>query len=50
MRRNITLSLDPFLARKIEVVAQRRGLKFCEALFFLLWAVITPPDKAKKGA
>ncbi len=39
----IMLSLDPFLARKVEVVAIERGLTFEQALFFLLEEVITPP-------
>lgn len=38
----IILSLDPFLARKIKVVALERGLTFTDALFFLLESVITP--------
>lgn len=44
----IMLSLDPFLARKIEVVALERGLTFDGALFFLLEAVITPRRKAEE--
>ena len=39
---DIKLTLDPFLARKVEVVALERGLTFCEAVIFLLSAVITP--------
>ena len=38
----IMLSLDPFLARKVEVVAIERGMTFEAALFFLLERVITP--------
>lgn len=39
---DIVLSIDPFLARKIEVVATERNLSFADALLFLLQAVITP--------
>ena len=42
----IILSLDPFLARKIQVVAIERGLSFTEAMFFLIRSVITPEDDA----
>ena len=42
MNDEIMISLDPFLARTIEVVALERGLTFIDALFFLLEAVLSP--------
>lgn len=38
----IVLSLDPFIARKVQVVANERGTSFADALFFLICSVITP--------
>ena len=40
--KHIIISLDPFLARKIEVVAVERGIDFHAAVFFLIQSVITP--------
>lgn len=46
----LILSLDPFLARKVEVVARERGLTFEDALFFLLQRVITPEAETDADA
>lgn len=45
--KNILLSIDPFLARKIEVIAIERKTTFVDALIFLLQTVITPHPKSK---
>lgn len=47
--KNIILSLDPFLARKVQVVAMRYGITFADALFFLIHSVITPREPATKS-
>lgn len=45
--KNIVISIDPFLARKIEVIARKRKTTFTKALIFLLQRVITPKDENK---
>lgn len=49
MFEDIVLCLDPFLIRKIEVVALERGMTFAEAAIFLCQAVITPRRDAEPG-
>ena len=42
MSEKILLKLDPFLKRKIEVVAMKQKMSFEEAIIFLAEKVITP--------
>lgn len=38
----IILTIDPFMARKVQIVAMEKNIPFDEALFFLVQSVITP--------
>lgn len=44
--KNMKLSIDPFLARKIEVIAGKRKTTFADTVLFLIQAVISPRKEA----
>ena len=45
MSKEVILKLDPFLYRKVQIVASAEKLSLDEAVIFLLGKVITPDGK-----
>lgn len=45
MFEDVVLKIDPFLRRKIEIVAMEHEMTFAEAVIFLCSKVITPKQR-----
>lgn len=42
MIERIVKAMDPFLRRKVEIVAERKNITLAQAIYFLLQKVVSP--------